>query len=253
MREVSLERAKEIITEPIAELGGRSQNLLKFSRLIMEAEVETIDEIQAISKDSHDLVHLSGVHKFKYSPLKADELRYFWGWLWSSNLIKSVKGLRDYIAMVCEASAFQSGRRRRPYGLLYGSDRPFYGSKPWRTPEWLEARKVKKPLFVPLSEFYPYVSTRSTDEHEFLLAVDALVPKGLNNEFRADICQDMIVAILTGETTLENLRDATPKFIKQFMKQMPSKYGHLSLDMPLVQGENFTLGDTIAAEYRFKF
>ena len=78
-----------------------------------------------------------------------------------------------------------------------------------------------------------------------LCAVDAIVPKYLPNQTRADMCQDMIVAILSGDVTLDNLKDGLPKYLKQFLKGAPSKYGHLSLDQPVGYGDTRTLGQTL--------
>lgn len=252
MREVSLERAKEIITEPCpVETDGRSRNMLNFTRMCMEAELYTLHEVDLISRASHDLVHFSGVHKFRYSPMKADELRWYWSLWWTNdNLINKVDGLRGYIIDLCESRV---GKSTRTFGLfLNGAD----SRRPWRTPEWYAARQKSKAPFEPLSEFYPYISNRAGEEHELLLAVEALVPKSLPKWSRADICQDLLVAVLTGEATLENVRDNVPRYIKWFFSKEPSKYGDLSLDMPMRSdsfkgGNNVrTLGDAIAAEYR---
>ena len=266
MIEVPLERAKEIITEPVpgTKAGanllpeGRGQSVLKFTRLLMAAEVQTLDEIDHIARSSHDLAHLSGVHKFRYSPCKADEVRTYWTMFWQNGpLLKQVDGLRNYIVDVLEASAYRAGKSRRSYGLFLGAS-GFDEStirRPWRTPEWLAERRPKRVAVEPLSEFYPYVSSRVSEEHELLLAVDALVPKALPKWSRADICQDLLVAVLTGEATLENVRDDVLRYVKWFLSKEPSKYGPLSLDAP-IQNSSFkgtsqvkTLGESIAAEF----
>jgi hypothetical protein len=266
MREVSLEKAKEIITEPVVSTRagitllskGHGQSVLKFTRLLMEAEVQTFDEIVQIEKASVDLVHLSGVHKFRYSPCKADELRTYWSMFWQNDLLlKQIAGLKNYIVDVCEASAYRAGKSRRSYGLFLGGG-GFEDSiirRPWRTSEWLAERRPKRVIIEPLSEFYPYVTTKVSEEHELLLAVDALVPKSLPKWSRADICQDLLVAVLTGEATLDNVRDDVPRYIKWFFSKGPSKYGPLSLDTParggVYNGDKHlkTLGESIAAEF----
>lgn len=262
MREVSIEKAKEVIIEPSpVDLDGRSRNMLNFTRLCMEAEVQTIQEIDSIGRGSHDLVHLSGVHKFRYSPMKADELRYYWTVWWQhDNLIRKVDGLRSYIIDVLEASAYRAGKSRRAFGLFLGcsgfdNDESGHLRRPWRTAEWYAERRAARPVFKPLTEFYPYVTTENDQEHEFLLAIEKLVPKSLPNWARADICQDMIVAVLTGEATLDNIRDAVPRYIKWFFAKEPSKYGDLSLDAPMRNSsfkgsrQVMTLGESIAAEF----
>jgi hypothetical protein len=254
MKELAIEKAKEIICEPVGlTLSGRNQNLLKFTRLCMASEVQTINEIEAIKSGSHDLVHLSGVHKFRYSSLKAEELRWFWSCLWrDGKFMYQVKGLREYIIDVLEASSSKGGWCKRPMGLFLGNSGWGRATYPWRTSEWYAERRANSRVpFVPVSEFYPYITSEPNEEHQFLLEIDSLVPKGLPNEMRSDVCQDMIVAVLSGQTTIENLKDSRAQYIKQFYKQFPVKYGHLSLDAPLKVGETeTTIADLIAVEYK---
>jgi hypothetical protein len=258
MKEIDLDKIKQ----RIGELGinerlesvcmptrseGRKRALWNFSLALMDAEVETITLVDTISKSSHDLAHLCGIHKFKFSPCKADEMRLFWGMLFQApRVLDSEKGLRDYIEFVCENSWYRAGKSRRPMGL-FGIGDEHFGGKPWRTDEWYAARRKPTIPYVPITEFYPYISATPTDDHALIIAVDSLVPKGLADHTRADICQDMIVSVLSGDVLLENLRDAVPKFIKQYFKQSPSKYNHLSLDHP-VPGDPYgrTVGECIA-------
>lgn len=264
MNELSLDKAKEIITEPSPiEMDGRSRSMLNFTSMLREAEVYTFSEIEQIKNASHDLVHLSGVHKFRYNmpSMKCEDLRVHWTrWWGNDDLLKAVPWLKRFIIDTCEASAYGAGKSRRAYGLFLGCSGFDNGEsgilrRPWRTPEWIEEHRIKRPVFVPLTEFYPFITAQPTEDHEFLLAVEALVPKSLPKHIRGDICQDMIVAILTGDATLENIRDAVPRYIKWFLKKEPSRYGDLSLDTPM-RGSNYgggtnikTLGESIAAEF----
>lgn len=172
-------------------------------------------------------------------------------------LLKQVTGLKNYIVDVCEASAYRAGKARRSYGLFLGAGGFDENTirRPWRTPEWLAERKPKRPAFEPLSEFYPYITSRVSEEHELLLAVDALVPKSLPKWARADICQDLLIAVLTGDATLDNVRDDVLRYIKWFLSKEPSKYGPLSLDAPISSrsfkgtSQVMTLAESIAAEF----
>lgn len=256
MQELSLEKAKEIVIEAVPELDfklahfmgeGYISKMFKFSRILMAAEVYHVDDIETIQKNSHDLLHFSGIHKIRFDVAKAGALRFFWSQLWESQALKQYPDLKEYIEDVCEASVYKAGKSRRSYGLLLSSEG---ARRPWRTDEWYAARAPKKIPYQKLTEFYPYISVTPTEDHELLLAVDRIVPKGLNPDTRADVCQDMIVAILSGEVSLENMAGERPKYMKQFFKMFPAKYGHLSLDMPIFEDSKKTLGETIAAEYR---
>lgn len=264
MQTLSLEIAKEIVIEPAPDMSamthqlykpGRAASMFKFTRLLMKSEVYTINEIEKIQRECHDLSHLAGVHKFSKAVAKADETRWFWTQLWrEDNVIHQVQGLKQYIIDVCETSAFNAGYGKRPYGLFLGYGGSMrHHNHPWRTAQWYADHRPVKIPFIPLTEFYPYISVTPTEDHDLLLAVDRMVPKGLNPDTRADICQDMLVAVLSGEVSLDNLAGERPKYMKQFWKMFPAKYGHLSLDAPLMYGgdiSDMTLGDMIAQEYK---
>lgn len=68
---------------------------------------------------------------------------------------------------------------------------------------------------------YPYLPD-STPESIDLLSVNALVPKGLPEWIRADICQNIMLAVLEGETTLTQLkekRESSQYYIKRFYRE----------------------------------
>jgi hypothetical protein len=75
---------------------------------------------------------------------------------------------------------------------------------------------------------YPYIST-PRPEHADLLAINAIVPKGIPDHMRADICQEIMVAILEGRTTLDALRAQNKSgayFIKKFWHDNYEQGGH---------------------------
>lgn len=217
---------------------GRAKSVYNFLRGAMDAELPTMTEIARLSAGEHDAAHFCGLHA-KYGIQRIGLRGFFARLLQSPSVLNATPGMRDYIHWVAENS------RAVIYPLDPISETSFWSKRDWRRVK--PPRKPRKEREV-LTEYYPFIS-RPTSDHELLLAVDSLVPKSLLSDTRADVCQDMIVAILSGEVSLENMRDAVPKYIKQFFKQSPSKYGHLSLDAPLVYGESKTLGETIAAEF----
>ena len=65
---------------------------------------------------------------------------------------------------------------------------------------------------------YPYIR-KARAEHVDILAINDVVPKGIGGDMRADICQEIMVAILEGRTTLDALRAkraSVTYFIKKF-------------------------------------
>lgn len=75
---------------------------------------------------------------------------------------------------------------------------------------------------------YPYIITKR-DEHADLLAVNDLVPKNYPPQMRADICQQMMLAVLEGEVTIDEIkanRDRSAWFIKKFWRDNYEQSGH---------------------------
>lgn len=119
-------------------------------------------------------------------------------------------------------------------------------SRDWRLmPGHLRPKRERRE---PLPELYPYLSGEPTNEHDMLMAVDAIVPKGLPNAVRCDVCQDMIVAVLSGETTVDNLRGDLKKYMSSFWKMFPDKYGHISLDGIVPGTSDLKFGDRISSK-----
>jgi hypothetical protein len=68
---------------------------------------------------------------------------------------------------------------------------------------------------------YPYIATRKPDK-ELLLEVSRLIPKTVGSDIHGDVCQEALLAIIEGKTTLDALRaykDNARFFIKKFYKE----------------------------------
>lgn len=75
---------------------------------------------------------------------------------------------------------------------------------------------------------YPFIMKRR-DEHTDILAVNDIVPKNIAADVRADICQEVMLAVLEGRTTIDALRarrDNAAFFIKKFYRENYEAAGH---------------------------
>jgi transposase len=75
---------------------------------------------------------------------------------------------------------------------------------------------------------YPFI-LKKRDEHADLLAVNALIPKGIPPEMRADICQEAMLAVFEGKITIDELkanRDRVSWFVKKFWRDNFEAAGH---------------------------
>lgn len=244
---VDTTKVKQFITEPNLEIElrplllfrggltiGRAKTCFNFLRYAMEAKLPTMAEIWRASSGDNDIAHLCGFHA-RSGWQRMGMSGFFSRVLQSPSLLTKTPALRDYIYWVVDQT---------PRGVIYPLDRLSEIGSRKSLHEW---RRPAKKRVAPMAEVYPFITTTPTEDHDLLLAVDRLVPKNISADSRADICQDMIVAILLGEISLDNLRDSTPQFVKRIYQQMPSKYGHLSLDAPLIysDGTGKTLAETI--------
>lgn len=90
-------------------------------------------------------------------------------------------------------------------------------------------RKRKRVLTEKTSQLaYPYI-TNVRPEHADLLTINALIPKSIPDNMRADMCQEIMLALLEGRTTIEALksRDRSPAyFMRKFYKDNFEQSGH---------------------------
>lgn len=119
---------------------------------------------------------------------------------------------------------------------------------PWRIWRDEKPRGRPKGLIVPReSLFYPYVihKPKVQDEaYDLMVLVNAAVPKMLPDHIRADICQDLIVDILAGDISVEEIKHNVKDYSRKVIEMHPLKYGHLSLDSPVGDG-SATLADVL--------
>lgn len=73
----------------------------------------------------------------------------------------------------------------------------------------------RKPALVRVQMAYPFIA-KPRDEHADMLAINALVPKDYPPWIRADVCQNILLAVLEGEVTVEQLRH-NPQLCRQFV------------------------------------
>lgn len=262
-----LERLKERILSPKADedflpltrfMGsrgvGHQQTWWNILLMMHTLEVETTSQLAKIGKESHDTLHLCGRHSavdrtslsgflsrinsvedFKpwntATPAFRDYVRGFVAdnkmWVWSLRPLASGDAKQREIKRSCSEAAKDKRRRQRAY-------QKELASVPTR----------------PCSAFWPFSPNDADEQSALLLAIDAAVPRYLPTSIREDVCQDLVVAVLIGDCTLENLHGSLPRYIRDVFRLHPTKYGAYSLDHPApwMHGEDDrTLGEIIAA------
>lgn len=96
---------------------------------------------------------------------------------------------------------------------------------------------------------WPYIAEASPEDKasQLLLTVHQAVPHGLPMELRADICQDIVIAILNGELKETDIQVNLKNFIKKGYKNFGSNYGNISLDAPLSDDDERTRLDFVTS------
>lgn len=114
-------------------------------------------------------------------------------------------------------------------------------------PKKPKPEKPQKDTYAEL--FYPYIvhnPARKKDGEDLVLAVNNAVPASWPEWLRADVCQDLVVAVLSGELSKDELhRENVHKFSRAVFKMHPIKYGPLSLDAVLSTDDGRTVSDVM--------
>lgn len=96
---------------------------------------------------------------------------------------------------------------------------------------------------------YPFLAGKArTPEHLLVQKVNAAVSRYLPPDRRADICQDLLVAILCGDLDESVLEDSAKEFTRRVLRQHPTVFGDLSLDAP-IGDTDLTIMDRLSTEH----
>lgn len=227
---------------------GRMSRMWNFVVTCMESNVTSAAEAAKLSHNP-DYAHLCGTIK----PMKIGQLPGLFGRLIdNTNVTNNISGLTEYVR------DFKGWKFvPTPVGL-YTND-PYHKDRGawWRvrdfSPEVLAERAAKKARRKAATEertkgrnarrmlnrktaerlSYPYMLHRPQDgdgERALLIEVHDAVPKQLPDWLRADICQDLLVAILAGEIDRSELQGSVKIYARKVLQMHPLKYGPLSLD-----------------------
>jgi hypothetical protein len=98
---------------------------------------------------------------------------------------------------------------------------------------------------------YPYI-VKARPEHADILEVNNLIPKTFVGDRRADMCQEILLALLEGRTSMDQLRTRRSDaqfFIKQFWRNNFELAGHaISLDAQVGDQTYYEVASSIAAK-----
>lgn len=217
---------------------GHAHRLWNYALLMMAAEAETLADGMKLAHNPAFAQLCGPVNK----PQKMTLFSFF-GRLWDSpDVTDNIPGFTEYV---------------RSLGL----------GPCWLTPVSLETseqfcapwRISTHPDFDPRAEkpetgakplYYPYLAhDPKSDGNDLVLLANKVVPHTLPHDIRADVCQELIVSILSGEITRDQAHDHVQKHIGRVFRSVDFKYGGGNLMVPMAakirDGDDRTLGDMI--------
>jgi hypothetical protein len=221
---------------------GHAHRLWNMSLLMMASECETLSDGLKVLNNP-DFAQLCGPLR---PPNKMTLFNFFGRLNENPAVAQNIEGLTEYARLIGPHET-----------ALTRVDRFTYAK---RCAEWrisLNPNKHDPPRErgIPRKEelFYPYLAhdPKKPDEGQALvLLVNKAVPKGWPDSVRADVCQDLIVSILSGEIRRDEVDESVQRYIRQHFKTLPMRWEgdrtRTSIDAPLPGAEDLTLHDLLS-------
>lgn len=181
-----------------------------YAMYLGELEGYGVGAWRAIEQEQNGLGHLCGLHA---------QPQAMWGFFQrlrgSQQLTDSVdKGFTEYVEWLMPG---QCALQRVPY--IYnpasgGTVGWWRKAPPKKTKIWREPKQITG---------YPFVQSAQakTPEQQLLLDVHAQIPRGVDPSIRGDLCQDLIVAVLSGDITVANIPNVLHRYKTVARKMLP--------------------------------
>lgn len=196
---------------------GHAHRLWNMVLLMMAAECETLGDGLKVLHNP-DFAQLCGPVR---APGKPSLWSFFFRLYDNPAVTKNIVGLTDYVELI-GSDAWELQRVDR------FSDQPFCAS--WRVslhPD--KGNYTPRERGIPRSEelFYPYIKhdpKQPDDGAALAKLVSAAVPSSVPEHIRADACQDLVVALLTGEISPYQVKERAAKFVTDVYRMHPTKF-----------------------------
>jgi hypothetical protein len=196
---------------------GHAHRLWNMVLLMMAAECETLgDGLKVLNNPA--FAQLCGPPR---APGKPHLWSFFFRLYDNPAVTKNIEGLTEYVKLI-GSEAWELERVDR------FSDRPYCAS-------WRKSLHPNAGNYIPRERgiakhdqlFYPYIKhdPKQPDDGAALSAlVSAAVPAFLPDHIRADACQDLVVALLSGEITPYQVNDRAGKFVANVYRMHPTMF-----------------------------
>lgn len=241
IKEPNIEKLTEEVIRPADDLlplflfRGTKSSCIKrnwnFSVAMMLSEVSSFSDGVKLSRIG-ETAHMCGKHGlFERHPLKS-----FFSRMWyHPKVTDRIPGMTEYVRWLLP----------KPYPLIavpLVKKRMHWRDAPWHEYE-KKAPRMWRPPSHDLHVCYPFCGNADSDS--LVSRVHSMVPKGISADIRGDLCQDLLVSVLSGGLALENVPDAIAKHLRHARKFLPASSRILSLDAPLYGDTDRTMHDMI--------
>jgi hypothetical protein len=99
--------------------------------------------------------------------------------------------------------------------------------------------RLKSPPRLNLS--YPFIPPQGSSSSgiDLILLVNGTVPRGLPEQLRGDVCQEIICAVVAGELSTADIPKELKRFIRSTRKKQEADYMAFSMDSPRRDGTSW--------------
>lgn len=220
---------------------GHAHRLWNFSLLMMAAEAETLSDAILLANNPAFSQLCGPVNKPSRVTLKT-----FFGRMWDTPFVTdNIPGFSKYVRDM----------NLGPCPLIpVDVESPYPNVAPWRKSTHVDPHRYPGERSLPTT-FYPYAvhDHEHPDEGAELVAlINKAVPSYLPPDIRADVCQDIIVGVLSGDLERANVVDHVQKYISDHFRGRDWKFvpgggkiGHIDAPLSLDEPGGATLHDVL--------
>lgn len=223
---------------------GHAHRLWNFALLMMAAEAETLADGLRLANNEAFAQLCGPVHP----PIKVSLNSYFWRLADNPAVTNNINGFTEYVKSL-EVHRWHGLERVDRF-----TDR--INCAEWRISTHKNAGQDyrDRERGVPESQqlFYPYMlhdPEKLDDGKALVLLVSNAVPAYWHDSVRADVCQEMVMSLLSGDITPGQLHDHVRQYITKHYKANPLYWedgtSRRSLSAPVSASDARTIGDFV--------
>ena len=113
---------------------------------------------------------------------------------------------------------------------------------------WKRPAGIVRPPTARVLLRYPYIAEGTVSVDRLMMEVNDAVPRHLPDHVRADVCQEMLAALLGQEIVASDIRGQVKNYLRRHYQSYSDRFRFASLDAVLPGTDNLRYLDTIASD-----